>query len=95
MVGKATSIAWSRSVPSEHAYPLIIENLAQTPGMGVSGCREEALRHSEISTKNSSRVGWALSRHPVVNQPRSALPPESGPQQLVTVLAFHQLSQHC
>ena len=61
-------------MPSEHAYPLTIDNLAKAPGMGVSGTSEEALGASEISTKNSSGFGWALSRHPVVNLPRSVLP---------------------
>jgi hypothetical protein len=56
-VGKATSIAWSRSMPSEHAYPLTIDNLAKAPGMGVSGTSEEAFLASEISTKNN---GWEL-----------------------------------
>ena len=43
-------------MPSEHAYPLTIDNLAKAPGMGVSGTSEEALGASEISTKNS--CGW-------------------------------------
>ena len=31
VVGKATSFAWSRSVLSEHAYPLTIENQTKAP----------------------------------------------------------------
>jgi hypothetical protein len=45
-------------MPSEHAYPLTIDNLAKAPGMGVSGTSEEAFLASEISTKNNGWVGW-------------------------------------
>ena len=61
-MGKATSIAWSRSMPSEHAYPLTIDNLAKAPGMGVKGTSEEAFLASEISTKNNGWVGWVRRR---------------------------------
>ena len=61
-MGKATSIAWSRSVPSEHAYPLTIDNPAKATGMGVSGTSEEAFLASEISTKNNGWVGWVWGR---------------------------------
>jgi hypothetical protein len=36
-------------MPSEHAYPLTIDNLAKAPGMGVRATSEEALGASEIS----------------------------------------------
>ena len=62
--------------------------------MGVSGTSEEALGASEISTKNSSGVGWVWGRQLAVNQPNSALVPEPRPQQLVAVLAVEQLSRH-
>ena len=63
--------------------------------MGGNGTSEEALVASEISTKNSSGVGWDLSKQLVVNQPRSPLPPEPPRQQLVAVLAIEQRSRHC
>ena len=69
-------------MPSEHAYPLTIDNLAKAPGMGVSGTSEEAFLASEISTKNNGWVGWDWGRQPVVNQPNSALVPEPHLQQL-------------
>ena len=56
------------------------------PGMGVSGTSEEALRASEISTKNKSRVGWAWGRQPVVDKPTSPFAPEPCHQALVAVL---------
>ena len=75
-------------MPSEHAYPLTIDNLAKAPGMGVSGTSEEALGASEISTKNKSRIGWVWGRQLAVKQPSSALVPEPHGEQLVAVLAI-------
>ena len=81
-------------MPSEHAYPLTIDNLAKAPGMGVSGTSEEAFLASEISTKNNGWVGWVWGRQPVVTQLSSALPPKPGGKQLVAVLTVEQLSRH-
>jgi hypothetical protein len=62
--------------------------------MGVSGTSEEALVASEISTKNSSGVGWVWGRQPMVTQLSSALPPKPGGKQLAAVLTVEQLSRH-
>jgi hypothetical protein len=64
------------------------------PRMGVKRTSEETYAPSEISTKNSSPDGWALSRQAAISQPRSPFPPEPRRKQLVTVLAVEQLSRH-
>ena len=53
--------------------------------MGVKGTNEEALGSTEISTKNSSRVGRVWGRQPEVKQPRSPLTSEPRRRQLVAV----------
>ena len=77
-----------------HCHYTHNKNQNNDPGTVVNGTTEEAYGASQISTKNSSWAGWALSRHPVVNQPTSALPTQQHRQQLVAVLALEQLCRH-
>ena len=71
------------------------KNQNDDPRMGVKRTSEETYTPTEISTKNSSPDGWALSSQAAVNQPRSLLPPEPRRKQFVTVLAVEQLRRHC
>lgn len=77
MVGKATSFASSRSVLSEHAYPLTIENQTDTPARGKTGATKKRSWPRKITTKNNAWVGLAWGRQPVVNQPSSPRNPTS------------------